>query len=42
MMPKVENEKSILLLHERMRLKEVQEKLETVPVLAMIESARGL
>lgn len=42
MIPKVEDEQSILLLHKLMRAKEVQEKLETVPVLATIESARGV
>jgi citrate lyase subunit beta/citryl-CoA lyase len=42
MVPKVEDEQSILRLHDLMRAGEVLKKLEAVPLLALIESARAV
>jgi citrate lyase subunit beta / citryl-CoA lyase len=42
MIPKVEEGRAILDLHERMRVKEEQRGLKTTPVLALIETARAI
>jgi len=42
MVPKVDDEESILHLHDRLCAQEIRRQLESIPVLALIESARAV